>query len=105
MKFFKTSPRRKADASGKGNKDFYTKNNTFKLKINLDCHNPRLKLNYRLLTDPPLFSLLSTFKVRKVLCEEPNSSHNKCKIGLKDLVQRTSCQYDVCVLKEESFER
>jgi hypothetical protein len=35
----------------------------FKLQITLDRHNARQKLNYCLLSDPPLFSLPSTFKV------------------------------------------
>ncbi len=34
----------------------------FKLKLTLDRHNAKLKLNYWLLSDPSHFSLLSTFK-------------------------------------------
>jgi hypothetical protein len=38
------------------------RNHTFKLQIILDRHIARQKLNYCLLPDPPLFSLLSTYK-------------------------------------------
>jgi hypothetical protein len=37
-------------------------NNTFKFKITLDHHNARQNLHYYVLPDPPLFSLLYTFK-------------------------------------------
>ncbi len=40
---------------------------TLKLKITLDRHSPRLKLNYCLLPDPPLFLLLPTFNTQYLL--------------------------------------
>jgi hypothetical protein len=43
------------------------KNDTFKLKITLDRHSPRLKLNDGLLPDPSNFSLPTTFHQRLVL--------------------------------------
>jgi hypothetical protein len=41
--------------------DSLDKIDMFNVQINLDRHNHRLKFNYCLLFDPPLFSLLSTF--------------------------------------------
>jgi hypothetical protein len=57
--FVETMPIYKAVATGNRNNEFYR--DTFKLQITLDRHNARQKLNYCLLPDPPLFSLLSTF--------------------------------------------
>jgi hypothetical protein len=36
----------------------------FKWQIDIDRHSPRLKPNHSHLSDPPHFSLLSTFKVQ-----------------------------------------
>jgi hypothetical protein len=52
--FVKTSPVNLPVTSGNGNK-FFTKTDTFKLKITLDRHNLRLNLNDDLFPDPSHF--------------------------------------------------
>ncbi len=55
----------------------------FKLLITLDHHNPRQKLNYCLLPDPPLFSLPPTFKWAKTVYYSPKVAHPYRLYGVK----------------------
>ncbi len=65
--FVQTMPIYKAVSTGNGKNEFYRETICmfifflFKLQITLVRHNARQKLNYSLLPDPPLFSLLSPF--------------------------------------------
>jgi hypothetical protein len=64
--------------------DCVQRNNTFKFKVTLDRHNPRLKLIYCLLPDPPRFSLPSTFKKDKALREGVGEKNSEtfCQVPL-----------------------
>jgi len=42
---------------------YFNKNGKFKFQIDLDRHGPRPLLNHRHFTEPPTFSLYTTFKV------------------------------------------
>ncbi len=61
--FVKTLPVNLAVASGNGNR-FCTQKLHVQRQIVMDYHSPRLIPNYCHLSDPPHFSLLSTFKGR-----------------------------------------